>query len=137
MLESRGHHVTSVLGNDEAFRLDAAVIAAADSILIGFSAPYPIRSAMIHWFKELHPNIPVVALQFHSAESFPDADGGTVSDDPEVWLAAVANTLKKSGEASNCTTIGSVESFRAPCREPPCLRRRCAANHWPLSQPPR
>jgi hypothetical protein len=76
MLESRGHHVTSVLGNDEAFRLDAAVIAAADSIVIGFSAPYPIRAAMIHWFKELHPNIPVVALQFHSAESFPEADGG-------------------------------------------------------------
>ena len=43
MLESRGHHVTSVLGNDEAFRLDAAVIAAAESIVIGFSAPYPVR----------------------------------------------------------------------------------------------
>jgi hypothetical protein len=56
MLESRGHHVTSVLGNDEAFRLDA-VIAAADSIVIGFSAPHPVRAAMIHWFKELHPNI--------------------------------------------------------------------------------
>ena len=96
MLESRGHHVTSVLGNDEAFRLDAAVIAAADSIVIGFSAPHPVRAAMIHWFKELHPNIPVVALQFHSAESFPEADGGTVSDDPEVRLAAVASTLKKS-----------------------------------------
>jgi len=53
MLESRGHHVTSVLGNDEAFRLDAAVIAAADSIVIGFSAPYPVRAAMIHWFKQL------------------------------------------------------------------------------------
>ena len=97
MLESRGHHVTSVLGNDEAFRLDAAVIAAADSIVIGFSAPYPVRAAMIHWFKQLYPNIPVVALQFHSAESFPEADGGTVSDDPEVWLAVVASTLKKSG----------------------------------------
>ena len=35
MLESRGHHVTSVLGNDEAFGLDAAVIAAVDSIVIG------------------------------------------------------------------------------------------------------
>jgi hypothetical protein len=33
MLESRGHQVTSVLGNDEAFGLDAAVIAAADSIV--------------------------------------------------------------------------------------------------------
>jgi hypothetical protein len=28
-----------VLGNDEAFRLDAAVTAAADSIVIGCSAP--------------------------------------------------------------------------------------------------
>jgi len=35
MLESRGYHVTSVLGNDEALGLDAAVIAAADSI-VGF-----------------------------------------------------------------------------------------------------
>jgi len=30
MLESRGYHVTSVLGNDKAFGLDAAVIAGAD-----------------------------------------------------------------------------------------------------------
>jgi hypothetical protein len=58
-LESRGHHVTSVLGNDEAFGLDAAVIAAADSIVIGFSAPYPVRAAMIRWFKQLYPNIPL------------------------------------------------------------------------------
>ena len=97
MLESRGHHVTSVLGNDEAFGLDAAVIAAVDSIVIGFSAPHSVRAAMIHWFKQLYPNIPVVALQLHSAETLPEADGGTVSDDPEVWLVAVANTLKKSG----------------------------------------
>ena len=87
MLESRGYHVTPVLGNDEALGLDAAVIAAFDSIVIGFSAPHPVRAAMIHWFKQHYPNIPVVALQFHSAESFPEADGGTVSDDPEVWLA--------------------------------------------------
>jgi hypothetical protein len=59
MLESRGHQVTSVLGNDEAFGLDAAVIAAADSIVIGFSAPHPVRAAMIHWFKKHYPNIPV------------------------------------------------------------------------------
>jgi hypothetical protein len=43
MLESRGHHVTSVLGNDEAFGLDAAVIAAADSIVIGFSLRIPFE----------------------------------------------------------------------------------------------
>jgi len=95
MLESRGYHVTSVLGNDKAFGLDAAVIAAADLIVIGFSAPYPVRAAMIHWFKQQYPNIPVVALRFHSAESFAEADGGNVSDDPDVWLVAVASTLKK------------------------------------------
>jgi hypothetical protein len=38
---------------------------------------------------------PVVALRFHTAESFPEADGGNVSDDPDVWLVAVASTLKK------------------------------------------
>jgi hypothetical protein len=96
MLESRGHNVTSVLGNDEAFGLDAAVIAAANSIVIGFSAPHPVRAAIIQWFKKHYPNIPVIALRFHSAESFPEADGGTVSDDPDVWLAAVASSLKKS-----------------------------------------
>jgi hypothetical protein len=77
MIESRGHHVTSVLGNDEAFRLDAAVIAAADSIVIGCSAPI-VQAALIHWFKQHYPNIPVVALRFHNGESFPEADGGTV-----------------------------------------------------------
>ena len=52
---------------------------------------------MIHWLKQHYPDTPVVVLRFHSTESFPEADGGTVSDDPEVWLAAVASTLKKSG----------------------------------------
>jgi hypothetical protein len=37
-----------------------------------------------------------VALRFHSDESFPEADVGNVSDDPDVWLVVVASTLKKS-----------------------------------------
>jgi hypothetical protein len=94
MLESCGHHVTSVLGNDEAFGLDAAVVAAADLIVIGFSAPYSVRAAMIHWFKQHYPDIPVVVLRLHNSENFPEADGGTVSDDPNVWLAAVSRTLE-------------------------------------------
>ncbi len=63
-------------------------------IVIGFSAPYPLRAAMIHWFKQQYPNIPVAALRFNGAESFPEADGGNVSDDPDVWLVAVASILK-------------------------------------------
>ena len=54
------------------------MIAAADSIVIGYSAPHPVRAALIHWFKQHYPNIPVVAPRFKSAESFPEADGGTV-----------------------------------------------------------
>src|SRR5712691_13172786 len=114
MLESRGHHVTSVLGNDEAFRLDAAVIAAADSIVIGFSAPHPVRAAMIHWFKELYSNIPVVALQFHSAESFPEADGGTVSDDPEAWLAASPVPSKNQAKRLSAPLLGASKVSERP-----------------------
>lgn len=44
---------------------------------------------MIQWFKQHYPNIPVVALRFHSTESVPGADDGTVSDDSEAWLVAV------------------------------------------------
>src|SRR5260370_25770924 len=95
MLESLGYQVASVLGKDKALGLDDAVVAVADLIVIGFSAPYPVRAEMIHWFKQQYPNIPVVALRFHSAESFPEADGGNVSDDPDVWLVTVASTLKK------------------------------------------
>ena len=117
MLESRGHHVTSVLGNDEAFRLDAAVIAAADSIVIGFSAPYPIRAAMIHWFKELHPNIPVVALQFHSAESFPEADGGTVS-----------TTLRFGWRRSRIPSKNQAKRLSAPLLGAAKVSKRSAVN---------
>ena len=45
--------------------------------------------------KQHYPKTPVVVLRFHSSESFPEADGGNVSDDPDVWLVAVASTLKK------------------------------------------
>jgi hypothetical protein len=50
---------------------------------------------MIHWLKQHYPKTPVVVLRFHTSESFPEADG-TVSDDPDIWMAAVASTLRKS-----------------------------------------
>jgi hypothetical protein len=95
MPESRGHHVTSVLGNEGAFGLDSACFAAVGSMVIGFSAPHSVRAAMIHWCKERGPKTPVVVLRFHRAGTFPEADG-TVSDDPETGIAAIASTRKKS-----------------------------------------
>jgi len=94
MLKAAGYQVTSVLGNDKAIALPAAVIAAASLVVVGFSAPHSARDAMIHWFKAQHPRIPVVVLQFTSWEKFPEADVSTFSEDPTIWLAEVASILK-------------------------------------------
>jgi len=100
MLESSGYQVTSVLGNDEAIALDRAGIAAIDLCVVGFSSSHLIRSAMVGWFKAHYPKIPVIVLQFYDWEKFPEADMATLSEDPNVWLAAVANTIKH-GQAPN------------------------------------
>ena len=56
MLEADGYHVTSVLGNDDAMRLDGALITAADVVVVGFSAPHSVRAAMVHWLKQDYPS---------------------------------------------------------------------------------
>ncbi len=95
MLEFGGYQVTAALGNDEAFALDATVIATVDLIVIGFSASHPIRTTAVHWFKERYPTIPAVVLRFHGFEKFPEA-GATLSEDPKIWLEAIASILKRS-----------------------------------------
>ncbi len=94
MLRAAGYLVISVLGNNEAMGLDGAMIAAADLVLVGFSAEHPVRSAIVHWFKLHYPNIPVVVLQFHEWERFAEADVSSMSEDPAMWLAEVASTLR-------------------------------------------
>jgi len=94
LLESNGYQVTSVFGNDNAMRLDGTAIAAVDLIVVGFSASHSIRSAMVRWFKTHHAKIPVIVLQFQDWEKFPEADAATLSEDPDVWLASVANNLR-------------------------------------------
>src|SRR5437870_2969606 len=94
MLEAAGYQVTSVSGNDNAMGLDGAVIAGANLIVVGFSAPHSVRAAMVLWFKTHYPKIPVVVLQFSSWEKFPEADVSTFSEDPTIWLTEVASILK-------------------------------------------
>jgi DNA-binding NtrC family response regulator len=94
LLKTAGYRVTSVLGNDEAMGLNGAVIAAADLVVVGFSAAHSVRAAMVHWFKAHHPSLPVIVLQFYRWEKFPEADVATLSEDPATWLAEVANTLR-------------------------------------------
>src|SRR5205814_8281203 len=94
VLLKAGYRVTSVLGNDEAMRLHANVIAAADLVVVGFCASHSLRVTMVHWLKMHQPSVPVLVLQFHSWESFPEADAATLSEDPAVWLTEVTRILK-------------------------------------------
>lgn len=89
ILESAGYHVTSVLGNREAMELDREVVATVSLIVVGFSASHGVRMAMVQWFKEQYPKIPVVVLLLHEWEKFPEADAATLSEDPKAWMAIV------------------------------------------------
>jgi DNA-binding NtrC family response regulator len=100
MLESAGYHVTSVLGNHEAMKLDRAVITSVDLFVVGFSCPHIVRTAMVQWFKEHYPKIPIVALRLHPWETFPEAAAATLSEDPADWIAIISQTLKSSAASA-------------------------------------
>src|SRR5436305_91890 len=94
VLEAAGYRITSVLGNNEAMKLDASIIATLTLAVVGFSAPQSVRTAMVQWFKAHYPKIPVLVLQSHPWERFPEADAATPSEDPAVWMKLVAKALK-------------------------------------------
>lgn len=93
MLKSRGYAVTSALGNQQAMALSAEELARYDAVVIGFSSTHAVRSAAVQWFKAKSPELPVVILQVHDFEKFPQADCATPSEDPTVWLQAVAQCV--------------------------------------------
>ena len=95
MLQRSGYVVSSVLGNDEAKATAARLLPGFDLVVIGFSGAYSDRNAMLRWLKQQYPDVPVVVLQAHSSERFPDADCTTLSEDPEHWLRVVAECLER------------------------------------------
>jgi len=96
MLQRSGYNVTSVLGNAKAIAIPPAVLSSVKLIIIGFSESHTTRSGALHWFKQNHPEIPVIVLKFDGYEKFPEADAVTLSEDPSVWLQTVATWLKPS-----------------------------------------
>jgi DNA-binding NtrC family response regulator len=94
MLEEIGYRVTSVLGNDDAIRLDEPFMSTVDAVVFGFCSPQSVRQTMIQWLKRRYPMLPVVALQFYDWETIPEADACTLSENPKVWLSTIANVLK-------------------------------------------
>ncbi len=100
MLQRSGYAVSSVLGNEQAKSAVAQLLPGVDLVMIGFSGPYSDRSAMAKWIKQQHPGVPVVVLQARGSERFPEADYTTLSEDPEVWLSAIADCFEHhSGRA--------------------------------------
>ena len=95
MLQQSGYVVASVLGNEEAKAAVARHISQTDLVMVGFSGPFAERSAITRWLKKEFPTMPVVVLQASSSERFPEADCVTLSEDPEVWIDAVASCLQR------------------------------------------
>lgn len=93
MLRLSGYQVTSVLGNQEAMQFDDTTLAEVDLVVVGFSAPYSIREAIVHWFKTQHPRLPVLVMQSVAWEKFPEADAAVLSEEPTVWLEKVGSIL--------------------------------------------
>jgi DNA-binding response OmpR family regulator len=93
ILEKEGYDVVSVLGNDQGIAL--ARTKTFDLIVLGFSAPHPVRSAMLRWLKQHLSQTPVVALLAHEAERLPEADYETLSEDPRIWLATVESCINR------------------------------------------
>ena len=94
MLEQAGHKVISALGNDQGMAL--ATTHSFSLVLVGFSAPESVRRTMIRWLKQHLPQTQVVALLANESECLPDADCETLSENPGVWLNAVAELARAS-----------------------------------------
>ncbi len=94
LMERSGYAVTSVLGNEQAMAADGA-LSAADLVVIGFSGPYVQRSAIVHWLKQHHPEVPIVIMQARSSELFPEADYVTTPEHPKVWMDTIARCLEQ------------------------------------------
>lgn len=94
MLKARGYRVTSALGNKQAMTITSEELASFDVAVIGFSSTHAMRSELLAWFKSKSARLPVVVLQFHDFERFPLADCATLSEDPNVWLDAVAQCAR-------------------------------------------
>ncbi len=95
MLEQEGHQVISALGNEQGIALAGS--GQFDVVVIGFSSGTSTRDAMVRWLKQHVPQTPVVVLLGNSSEHFPDADRETLSENPRVWLNAVARAVRAAG----------------------------------------
>ncbi len=89
MLKSRGYQVTSALGNKQAMALASGELDRFDLAVIGFSSTHAARTEVLAWMKSKSARLPVVVLQYHEFEKFPQADCVTMAEDPCVWLDAV------------------------------------------------
>jgi hypothetical protein len=103
-LKSAGYEVTSVLGNDNARTLDAAVIAAAELIVVGFCAPHSVRLKWFFGSKHTTGNFPSSPCSLVGGRSSREADVSAFSEDPTIWLEKIASILKSLALATDEAT---------------------------------
>ena len=94
MLKEDGYRVVSALGNEQATK--AAGAERFDIVVVGFSERHSVRHQMVRWLKLHAPETPIAVLLAHESEHFPDADCEALSEDPQVWLAAVRGAIRRT-----------------------------------------
>jgi hypothetical protein len=88
LLKSRGHEITSVIGNDPAIA-SLSENADYDLIVVGNSAPENLRTELCSWIKSRYPKIPILALNPPYKRQLSGADYNLVLNGPEEWLLVV------------------------------------------------
>ena len=94
LLRSRGYGVVSVIGNEAAKRLLAALQLKRDDIsffMVGHAAPESTRNEMAAWLKSAYPTARILALNPPN-QQIRAADFNVLQNGPELWLPLIVGT---------------------------------------------
>jgi len=92
VLERNGYRVISALGSSEARSL-GILDAPIGVVVIGHGAAWLERDGLIAHFREVLPEVPIVALLRSNDDPFTDADLNCRADNPPLWESTVAQAL--------------------------------------------
>jgi hypothetical protein len=91
LLQARGYHVDSALGNEAAFRMLSRG-PAYDLFIIGHAAPSTIRQEMAQWLRVNYPAAKILALN-PPYQMVHEVDYNIQLNGPEEWLQVVAGAV--------------------------------------------
>ena len=92
LLKSRGYHVESALGNDDA-KQHLAGSSGFELFIVGHAADRRTREEMAAWIRERFPSVRILALNPPHQPELANADYNIRQDGPEVWLELLSEKL--------------------------------------------